>query len=297
MTTNLAQAHYFRGDYERSVELATDNLAALPANSDYEFFGGGQPQGIYDRYRLSQSLYELGRFAEAARYAAEALQLADSMPTPHQYTVGLVYEGAGDLHRFKGDWAKARSLTEHGIAVWRGANVVLGLSAAVASSAWILAQLGETSEALARLREAKELVEDAAAKGSFNFQRFAYHALGHACLLLGRLDEARDMGNRALEYSPSHPGSAAHALHLLGDIATHPERFDADNGEAHYRQALALAEPRGMRPLVAHCHLGLGKLYRRTGKREQAQEQLTTATTMYREMGMTYWLEQAEQRS
>ena len=49
-----------------------------------------------------------------------------------------------------------------------------------------------------------------------------------------------------------------------------------------------------MRPLVAHCHLGLGKLYRRTDRREQAQEQLTTATTMYREMGMMYWLERAE---
>jgi hypothetical protein len=45
---------------------------------------------------------------------------------------------------------------------------------------------------------------------------------------------------------------------------------------------------------LPHCHLGLGKLYRRTGKREQAQEHLTTAATMYREMGMTYWLEQAE---
>ena len=50
-----------------------------------------------------------------------------------------------------------------------------------------------------------------------------------------------------------------------------------------------------MRPLVAHCHLGLGKLSRRTGKRGQAQEHLTTATTMYREMGMTYWLEKAEE--
>jgi hypothetical protein len=55
-----------------------------------------------------------------------------------------------------------------------------------------------------------------------------------------------------------------------------------------------MATQLGMRPLVAHCHLGLGKLYRRTGKREQAQEHLTTATTMYREMDMTYWLEQAE---
>jgi hypothetical protein len=45
---------------------------------------------------------------------------------------------------------------------------------------------------------------------------------------------------------------------------------------------------------VAHCHLGLGKLYRRTGKLEQAQEHLTTATTMYREMGMRFWLDKAE---
>jgi len=53
----------------------------------------------------------------------------------------------------------------------------------------------------------------------------------------------------------------------------------------------------GRRPLIAHCHLRLGKLYRRTGKREQAWEHLTTATTMYREMGMTYWLEQAERET
>ena len=113
-------------------------------------------------------------------------------------------------------------------------------------------------------------------------------------MLLGRLDEARRLAERALESSRVQRGNAAQALHLLGDIAIHPDRFDAERGEAYYSQALALAEPRGMRPLVAHCHLGLGKLARRTGQREQARDHLTTATTMYREMGMTYWLEQAE---
>jgi len=49
-----------------------------------------------------------------------------------------------------------------------------------------------------------------------------------------------------------------------------------------------------MRPLVAHCHLGLGKLFRRTGTRDQAREHLTIATAMYREMDMRFWLEQAE---
>jgi Tetratricopeptide repeat len=63
---------------------------------------------------------------------------------------------------------------------------------------------------------------------------------------------------------------------------------------SHYQAALSLAQDLGMRPLIAHCHLGLGKLNRRTGKREQAREYLTTATTMYREMDMRFWLEQAE---
>ena len=71
-----------------------------------------------------------------------------------------------------------------------------------------------------------------------------------------------------------------------------PFRFDAERTETDYRQALR--PPPGRRPLVAHCHLGLGKLYRRTGKPEQAKEHLTTATTMYREMEMTFWLQRAE---
>jgi tetratricopeptide (TPR) repeat protein len=179
--------------------------------------------------------------------------------------------------------------------VLRTGNVALSLPVTVASSAWVLAQLGEASEALTRLREGEQLLDREAARG---IERgWDRHALGRACLLLGRLDEARRLGDRAVEFLPSQPGSAAHALHLLGDIATHPDRFDAERGEAHYRQALALAEPRGMRPLVAHCHLGLGKLSRRTGKRQQAKEHLTTATTMYREMGMRFWLEQAEAES
>ena len=49
-----------------------------------------------------------------------------------------------------------------------------------------------------------------------------------------------------------------------------------------------------MRPLVAHCHLGLGKLYARTDKGQQAREHLTTAATLYREMEMRFWLDQAD---
>jgi len=64
--------------------------------------------------------------------------------------------------------------------------------------------------------------------------------------------------------------------------------------EDSYRRATALATELGMSPLVAHCHLGLAKLYRRTSQREQAREHLATATMMYREMDMRFWLEKAE---
>jgi hypothetical protein len=49
-----------------------------------------------------------------------------------------------------------------------------------------------------------------------------------------------------------------------------------------------------MRPLVAHCHLGLGQLYRRTDKPEYAREHFTFAADMFREMDMRFWLEQWE---
>jgi len=291
-TTYLEIVHYYRGEYERVVELATDNLAALPADWVYEYFGNTAPASVFDRVLLVMSLAELGRFAEAAEHETEAIRLAE--PTQHAFTVGQAHRAASTLHLLKGDWAKARSLIEHWIAVLRTGNAVFLLPAAVASSAWVLAQLGEASEALNRLQEGEQLVERLAARGVVLQRGWGYHSLGRASLLLGRLDEARRLCDRAVESSPRHPGYAAHALHLLGDIATHPDRFDAERGEAYYREALALAEPRGMRPLIAHCHLGLGKLYPRTGEREQAQEHLTTAVSMYREMDMLFWLEQAE---
>ena len=112
--------------------------------------------------------------------------------------------------------------------------------------------------------------------------------------LAGRLDEAAQGAIRALELARAHKelGHQAYALRLLGEVAAHREPSEIEAAETHYRQALA--EELGMRTLVAHCYLGLGKLSRRTGQREQAREHLTTATTMYREMGMAYWLEQAE---
>ena len=291
-TTYLEQAHFFRGDYDRVIELATENLAALPTDWIYESFGNVAPASVYDRCWLVHALSRLGRFAEATAFEADAIRLVQT--TQHANTVGMVHYAGGVLYLLKGDWAKARALIERGLAVFRAGDVLMFLRTAIASSAWVLAQLGEASEALSRVRECEQLGERLAASGVVGHRGWADQSLGRTFLQLGRLDEARRLGERSIECAPGHAGFAAHALHLLGDIATHPDRFDAERGEAHYREALALAAPRSMRPLIAHCHLGLGRLYRGTGKRQEAQEHLSIATTLYRGMDMPFWLKQAE---
>ena len=151
--------------------------------------------------------------------------------------------------------------------------------------------MGEVDQALERVNEAEELLERQTARGIVGHRGWAYDAVSRTCLLLGRLDDARRLGDCSVESSQHQPGFAAHALHLLGDIAIHPDRFDPENSTAHYREALALAQKHGMRPLIAHCHLGLGKVYSRIGTPE-AHKNLATAATMYREMDMTFWLKQ-----
>jgi tetratricopeptide (TPR) repeat protein len=291
-TSYLEQAYCYRGEYEHVVELASKALATLPADWNNEYLGMTVPAAVFDRAWLIMSLAELGRFAEAAAYETEAIRIAES--TEHAFTIGWAYFAASMPPLLKGDWVKARARVERWIAMIRTGNVGIHPPWAFASSAWALAQIGETSEALKRVQEAEQLLERQAARGIVGHRGWAYHAAGRACLVLGRLDDAQRLAERAVESSRRQPGFTAHALRLLGDIAAHPDRFDGDRVAGHYHQSLKLAQQYGMRPLVAHCHHGLSTLQRRSGKPDAAREHLAAATAMYGEMDMSFWLKQCE---
>jgi tetratricopeptide (TPR) repeat protein len=128
------------------------------------------------------------------------------------------------------------------------------------------------------------------------FQALVLTELSEALLLVGRVDEASTLAGRLLEFSRTQIGRGyqAHAHRLLGEVAMQREPLDVDQAAGHYRQALALAEDLGMRPLQAHCHLGLGTLYARSGQLQQAHGELSAATELYRTLDMTFWLPQVE---
>jgi tetratricopeptide (TPR) repeat protein len=160
--------------------------------------------------------------------------------------------------------------------------------------------LQDTVPALLALLDALPLLEQAVEQGVAirlmldHAQRVVW--LSEAYLLAGRLEEAYTQAQRAVEFARSHKerGHEAYALRLLGEVAAHREPPQGKQAETYYQQALALAEELGMRPLQAHCHLGLGTLYVKLGRGERARAALSTAIDLYRAMEMTFWLPQAE---
>ena len=166
----------------------------------------------------------------------------------------------------------------------------LPLVAACLGSAYL--ESGREAEAMRLLEEA---VETITAMGTPGTGCWIIASLAEAYLDSGRVAEARGLAEQVVARAHTHHQRSfkAWALKLRGDIHAHAPPEGEQAGDA-YRQALALATELGMRPLAAHCHFGLGRLYRQTIERDQAREQLTIATTMYREMGMQFWLEQAD---
>jgi len=245
---------------------------------------------ILSRAWLARLLALLGEFAEGRSHGEEALRLAMVRQGP---SLIIAHGALGIVYLAQGDPEAAINVLEPGLALCRAAD----------ERAWspnVAGVLGEAYARVGRLAEGLALLEeafrDALQRGVRNIQLAPAARLSAVYLLAGRLGEARQHALQALDFARQQKarGEEADALFAVAAVRAAASSPDVQEAEKAYQEALALAEPRGMRPLVAHCHLGLGKLYRRTGKREQAQEHLTTAMSMYREMDMHFWLERAE---
>jgi tetratricopeptide (TPR) repeat protein len=166
----------------------------------------------------------------------------------------------------------------HGIASFLGAAYVL---------------TGRVAEALPLL---EQVVQQTAAMGVVSDHVLGVIPLGEGYLRAGRIEDALHQAQHAVEVCRQHQqrGHEAWALRLLGEVVAQRHPPEAEQAAAHYRQALALADELGMRPLQAHCHLGLGTLHLKAGQREPARAELSTAIDLYRAMDMAFWLPQAE---
>jgi tetratricopeptide (TPR) repeat protein len=205
----------------------------------------------------------------------------------------IAYYGLGLLALRQGDWPRGLPLLERAVGICQDADLpgFFPRIASVLGAAYTLA--GRVADAVSFLTPVRE---QSIAMGRAHYETLCSLSLGEAQMLSGCLVEAHTLAERALALTREHQerGNQAYALRLLGAIAAHREPPESALAETHYRQALALAEALGMRPLQAHCHLGLGTLYSQMGRLEAARTALSTAIHLYHTMEMSFWLPQAE---
>jgi tetratricopeptide (TPR) repeat protein len=286
---------YAIGEYRESIQCfrasahTRRDLDSSAGERALPVSGRAEASRVITQTWLARSLAIVGEFEEAIALGRDALAAADCIQNP--YAALLAALALGDIHRQRGDWIPATEALERAehITAERGFRVM---------TVWVESRLGvvyvaagDTARGLTLLRNAVANIGTATKDVRYSL---AVRLLGEGCALAGDTAEARHCAKEAIAVARTLGlrGNEADSEWLLAHVCD--AIGETQNAQQGFEASLTQASALGMRPLVAHCHLGLGKLYRRTGRREQAREHLATATTMYREMGMTYWLERTE---
>jgi tetratricopeptide (TPR) repeat protein len=139
-------------------------------------------------------------------------------------------------------------------------------------------------------------VQDSAAAGRVAFLSLNTLWLSEGYLASGHLEKASAAADEAFKLARKHKerGHEAWTLKLLGDITLLQNLPDAETAEAYYRQALALSEQLGMRPLQAHCLAGIAKADAERKLLPQAHAEIAAALELYRSMEMSFWAAQVQ---
>jgi class 3 adenylate cyclase/tetratricopeptide (TPR) repeat protein len=288
---SLSGAYQAQGAYRQAIDCLGQTMAFFDGARRHERFGQVFLPAVLSRARLAACHAELGTFAEGRVFGDEGLRIAEAVD--HPTSLMDASRGLGLLALRQGDLSRALPRLERAVGLCQEADLPGNLppNAAALGAAYTLC--GRVAEAVTLLTQA---MEHSTAREVVDYQARCRLALGEAHLRAGSLKEAHTLAERTLALACEHQerGNQAYALRLLGDIAAERDPPHAEEAEPHYLGALALADELGMRPLMAHCHRGLGTLYATIGQQEQARAELSTAIVLYRAMDMTFWLPQTE---
>ena len=284
---NMSAGEIYRtlGDYSKARKYLNDALSLIGSRDEQERWGQVGLPSVRVRSHLAWTLAELGDFPTARNVAAEAMRIADA--SNHPYSKCHACLGVGGTRVRQGEFEVAIEVLARGFAASERVPLLRPPIAADLGLAY--ARCGRIDEGLAHLDAA---VEGATKMGRFSRLPLLLAKCAEIHLLAGERDEAAQLASRALRLAKDQKerGNEVYARQLLAEICV-LEQPGSGEGERHYRDALSLATELGMRPLAAHAHAGLWRVYRQRSDPAQAQRHLMAAETLYRDMGMRFWLD------
>jgi len=290
-TVTKGMNHAILGEYRPAIDLLlrvvegpdAELAKRLPAGYTFAYLGACG--------WLAQCMAFVGDFERATTYGDHGVQAAAVVDQPLAQAYASLWRAIPSC--VQGEFAEALEWAERACCLCETKGLAGLLPYACYILGWALAGSGRLIEGLVYLERGVTLVENLELRVH---RSWSHVLLAEALLIGGHTQRAKGVAARGLEMAQAHRerGFETWARCMLGAIAAAGAPPDLEVALTSYTQAKALAEELGMRPLAAHCHRGLGKLYGKTGRPREAQEHLMTATALYREMDMPFWLEQAE---
>jgi class 3 adenylate cyclase/tetratricopeptide (TPR) repeat protein len=287
----LGAAYNKLGQYSQAIKCLKHGMRGIEGDLRHERFGTALVLSVICRSHLVQCLAATGRFEEGVAYGEEGIRIAEEVG--HSASLIHVNCSVGVLFLIKGDLDKAIIHLERALNVCHSASVPVYIPFVASRLGSAYANSGRVAEALPYLEQG---VENSVSAGRLAFLSLSTAWLGEGYLLSGRLAEAGTLAERARQIASEHKERAheAWALKLLGDIALHHGATETERAEAYYRRAMAVSRELEMRPLQAHCHVGLGNVCIAREMSAQGRAELSAAADLYRSMEMTFWLNRAE---
>jgi class 3 adenylate cyclase/tetratricopeptide (TPR) repeat protein len=283
----LALTYWARGDHRRAIDSHRRVVAAIEADRMGERFGTAGCPAVLSRGYLAWCLAELGEFAEGTALGQQAVRIGETLDHPYSLTVACIQ--LGGLYLRRGHVRQAIATLERGLDLCRTWDIPQLFP-------WAASRLGAAYALAGRVADGLRLLQTAVAQaesgGTLIEGPLWTIWLSEAHLLAGQMTDALQLASSAVDRCAARHerGYQAWGLRLLGEIAARSDPPQVDQAETAYRGASALAEELGMRPLLAHCHLGLSTVCQRSGNLARAGAERSTAVALLREMEMTFWL-------
>jgi class 3 adenylate cyclase/tetratricopeptide (TPR) repeat protein len=286
----LGQAHHALGNFPEAMDFFRRAAALVEGDLSREFFGMAGLPSVFARGWLAWSLAEQGAFAEALGHAEDALEIAEAADHPFTLIVGVW--GLGAVHLLRGDTDRAIPLLERGLVVERAASLPILIP-------FVAASLGAAYTLAGRPADGKRLLEQAVQRAEESRlvagQALRLTWLGEAEAAADHTDNALSLAGQALDLARTYKERAgeAYAGRLLGEITARRGSTDRAQAEGLLREALAIAEELGMRPLAARCRLDLGLLLT-ADDRARARDELAKAAEALGALDMDRWKRRAD---
>jgi DNA-binding NtrC family response regulator/tetratricopeptide (TPR) repeat protein len=287
--TWLGQLAYAGADYRHAIDLFRRNVETLSGDLAGERLGMPQLPAVHSRTCLAWCLAELGDFPEAVSRGREGMHLARG--ANHPLSLAVAGAGLGTVLVRRGAFAEGASVLEEALARCQAGNLPLWIPRLVSALGAAYAATGRARAALPLLEGA---VRQAQAMKLIRGLSLLVGVWSYASLLAGDRAGARERALRALDLAREHrePGYEAWILRLQAEVDLRGRPMLPAEAEARFGEALVRARALGMRPLVAHCHLGLARLCHHLARPAEAEQHRAEAASLYAAMEMSFWLPQ-----